>query len=106
MRNSIGQYTNDITGTWTWKHKHVLITLSLLTALVWQGLGLAQYMPKAEAITYVSPVETGCKTLECIIEARALVIFEENQWLYMEMARTDAMEQTGHDVIKMMMVVK
>lgn len=100
MRNKLGQYTSGIAGTWTYKHVHLIITLSLVVSLLWLGLDLQQYVPQAQAISYES-VQV-CEGLECEIERRAARILNDSMQFHKEAARIEAIREINTDMLGML----
>lgn len=90
----------SIKESWTYNHVHLLITLSLLVSLIWvyYGSDVIKLLPAESTVAYVAP----CDTLECLVQERTDVIFNRDQWLYWEQARTIAMDSVGQEVVQMM----
>jgi hypothetical protein len=93
-------YIEKIRDTWAYNHKHLLFTISLIVALLWvyYGNSLVNLLPANNTVVYIAP----CNTLECLIQARTLEIFKRDEWLYFEQAKTNAMNDIGIEVVKMM----
>ena len=76
---------------------HLICTLSLVVVVVWLGFDIS-IVADSNEVTYQSI----CESLECLIDARTIEMFERDRWLYVEMARTEAMDSIGREVVTMM----
>jgi hypothetical protein len=88
----------NITQTWTYNHKHLIITLSLATALVAQSGILTPYIPTlhAETVTYQ---KTEPATLDEIVEARAVELHEARTQFDLEMYRQEAIREINAELM-------
>lgn len=93
-------HIETIRESWVYNHKHFIITLSLLVSLLWVYFGnsVVSLLPAKNTIEYIAP----CNTLECLIQARTLEIYQRDEWLYIEQAKTNAMNDIGIEVVRMM----
>lgn len=86
------QKFRDIKNSWTVRNFQLVIILGLLAGILIQSFGLLDYLPKAEAITYVKP-EPVCLNIDCEIMERTNRIYTENQDTYKEQARLEAIRE-------------
>lgn len=92
----------QVKGSWSYNHKQLIIILALATVIIVQEFPVPTVFAKTNTVEYTSAGT--CDNVECLVEKRAVQIFTEKEGLYREMARTDAMEEIGHQVVRMMYV--
>lgn len=94
----------QVTTSWSYNHKQFIVICALIAVILVQEFPIPTVFAKSNTVEYTSAVT--CDDVECLIEKRAVQIFTEKEGLYREMARTDAMEEIGHQVVRMMMYVE
>ena len=78
---------------WTIKHIQSLIIIGLVLGIVGTHYDVLQYLPTAQAVTYVKEETKTCDPIDCKIEELTLKIFEANKNNYLEQARLDAISE-------------
>ncbi len=84
----------DLRNTWTYNHKHLILTTSLLVVVLIQGYPIDLEIPsRAVAFEYIAgtPEETTASILEQQIENRSVAIYNENYEANMHEAKVTAL---------------
>lgn len=102
---------NTVTTSWTYNHKHLVITLSIATALVWQSEVIQPYLPAVSfaSVTYAENT-TGAQTwpddcgYECLtriwVEMRTAEIVVEKTDENYKRARLEALLEANDLITK------
>jgi hypothetical protein len=96
MKNKL----QTIKQTWTYKHKSLIIILSLLVALYYP-VYIAPYIPSwpTATVTYYAPQATSTPpTLETEVQARTLELYEQNKAHDLEKYRHEAIKEVNEQL--------
>lgn len=98
MINKTKHAVRYVTATWAYNHKHLIITLSLATALVWQAGILQPHLPTvaAETVVVYQREETPVAKQ---LEERALEIAEERRDMDLEKYRQEAIQELNRELL-------
>jgi cell division protein FtsL len=81
--------------TWAYNHKHLLVTLSLVVALIWQSGILQAQLPKPEVLAYEQPVTD----LDAQIQERAQELYKEQELWDLERYRRQAIDEMLQELL-------
>lgn len=80
--------------TWTYNHKHLIVTISLVVALVVQV-----FAPEIDTAPEVVAYEAPCDTAQCLLDARTERIYQNSTAYYRELARSQAIDEIGDEFL-------
>ena len=105
IKNLITKYKTTkqrIITSWTWNHKHLLVTLALAVVVVIQSDVLTPHLPSitfnevyASTVTYEKPEDP----LEVLVEKRALEMYQANREFDLENYRQEALRDMNSELI-------
>lgn len=111
-REELIDVKNTVTSSWTYNHKHLIITFSIAVALVWQSQVIQPHLP-AFSLTKVTYAENPLKAIstplekcdyECLtrqwVELRTAEILEEKAEENYKRARFDALIEANELITK------
>jgi hypothetical protein len=87
-----------IESTWTYNHKHLLVTLSLVAAVVWQSGIVQSYLPQPEVLAYTAEPIRG--TIEAEVEQRARDMYAEHEAMDLEKYRQIVLQEYSNELIE------
>lgn len=108
MTAKIKEYLSIIKYSWTWNHKHFIITLSLITVILWQNY--ADRIPKIELTADVIAYSVEAETIKSDCDYRCLVtewvelrtseIMLENEASYRLQSRNQALLEANDMILE------
>jgi len=86
-----------VRSSWTYNHKHTIVTLSLVVALIVQVFNI--HLPANNTVLYVAQ----CNTLDCIIDRDTEQYLKDNMWYYRADARTEVLNMNANKIVQELM---
>jgi hypothetical protein len=93
------KYINGIRSSWTYKHPREIIIITLVVVVLFQAYEPLEQVKKAlasEPVIYSKQ----CATIDCIIEERALAIFERDRATNLEQSRLEVIRELNSELIE------
>lgn len=99
MIHTIKQSIHTVRNSWTWNHKMLIVTLSLLAAHIAPFVPLPQ--ATAEQVTYTRPpvIDT---SIEMKLQERAHELYKQNESMDLERYRLEAIRELNNSLLDMM----
>ncbi len=92
-------YTTVVT-SWTYNHKHLIVTLSLAVAVVTQsGVVTLPKISLVEAYTYTETYTKAPDPVEVMVEKRALELYESRRAYDLEQYRQEAIRELNEQLL-------